>query len=355
MSLRSHGIEHRSLPETRVATVRFNLRKRSDLHEVLDRVRRALPENSIAGPAFCIYRFVSSVSEGYDVDAGFPITGEMDTGEIEVHTLPSMDVLTLMHSGSPSQLGSTYGELFGTASRHGIISDEFCREVFVHDDNPEGDMVEVQLVIHDWNGLLEQSVDRVLGKEARLTIMRGAEDVTLDSSAKERCLWGIGMMARLCEKADDAQVYDILSSCAHVFPAEPIQRARSEYERVRAKDDDGLTAVDAAIAYMRTDPAWGEAPYREGNVIFTSKSPRDPKRYEEATTDAERRSASCFCPVIRDNLEMGMPVSYCYCGSGWYRRQWEEITGRSVFVQIIKSLLQGDAHCEFAVHLPEDL
>ncbi len=355
MSLRSHSIEHRSLPETRVATVRFNLRKRADLHEVLDRVRRAIPEDSIAGPAFCIYRFVSSVSEGYDVDAGFPIRGEIEAGDIEVHTLPPMDVLMLMHSGPPSQLGSAYGELFGTASNHGIISDEFCREVFVRDDNPEGDRMEVQLVIHDWNGLLEQNLDRVLGKEARSAIMSGAENVTLDSSAKERCLWGIGMMARLCEKADDAQTYDILSSCAHVFPDEPIRKAHLEYERVREKKGDALAAVDAAIAYMRTDPVWAEAPYREGNVIFASKSPRDPKRYEEATTDAERRSASCFCPVIRDNLEMGMPVGYCYCGSGWFRRQWEGITGRPVFVQIIKSVLQGDDHCEFAVHLPEDL
>jgi hypothetical protein len=295
------------------------------------------------------------VSEGYDVDAGFPITGEIDAGMINVHTLPPTDVLTLLHSGPTSGIGSTYGELFGAASRNGIISDEFCREIFVHDDNPEGDKVEVQLVIHDWNCLLEENLERVIGKEARSAVMRGAEELTLDSSAKERCLWGIGMMARLCEKADDTQVYDILSSCAHVFPAEPIHKAHSEYERVRAISDNGLAAVDAAIAYMRTDPAWGEAPYREGNLIFTSKSPRDPKRYEKATTDAERRSAACFCPVIRDNLALGMPATYCYCGSGWYRRQWEGITGRPVFVQIIKSLLQGDDHCEFAVHLPEDL
>jgi hypothetical protein len=298
---------------------------------------------------------VSSVSEGYDVSAGFPITGEMDAGEFDVYKLPSMEVLALVHSGPTSELGSTYGELFGAASKHGIISDEFCREVFVKDDDPEGDAIEIQLVIHDWDKLLEENIDRVLGAEDRSIIMKGADSLTLDSTAQDRCLWGIGMMARLCERADDSQVYDILSSCAHIFPAEPIERARLEYERVRAEGRDGFAAVDAAIAFMRQDGAWGEAPYREGSVIFASKSPRDPKRYEEATSEAERRRAACFCPVIRDNLEMGMPVTYCYCGSGWYRRQWEGITGRPVYVQIIKSLLQGDDHCEFAVHLPGDL
>jgi predicted hydrocarbon binding protein len=50
-----------------------------------------------------------------------------------------------------------------------------------------------------------------------------------------------------------------------------------------------------------------------------------------------------------------MSPTFCYCSSGWERRQWEGAIGRPVRVDVVKTLLRGDDHCQFAIHLPEDL
>jgi predicted hydrocarbon binding protein len=49
-----------------------------------------------------------------------------------------------------------------------------------------------------------------------------------------------------------------------------------------------------------------------------------------------------------------MPPSFCYCGAGWYRRQWEGAIDRPVTIEIVKSILKGDDVCQFAIHLPHE-
>lgn len=95
---------------------------------------------------------------------------------------------------------------------------------------------------------------------------------------------------------------------------------------------------------MESDPGWGEErPLREGHVIYSAKNPRDPKGYENAKDDLERQRAYCFCPLVRNHMGQGMPIAFCYCGSGWYRQQWEGAIGRSVTVEIVKSILKGES------------
>ena len=81
----------------------------------------------------------------------------------------------------------------------------------------------------------------------------------------------------------------------------------------------------------------------------------DAQTYENAQTEAERKSAYCFCPIVRNRLEQGMPTTFCYCGAGWYRRQWEGATGKAVKITIVKSILKGDDKCQSAIQLPDDL
>jgi hypothetical protein len=113
--------------------------------------------------------------------------------------------------------------------------------------------------------------------------------------------------------------------------------------------------VDEVIDFMVEDPGWGVRPARRGTTIYTTKNPRDRQAYARATTDAERRRAYCFCPLVRDHLEEGMPDTFCYCSAGWERQQWEGAIGRPVRVSVVQSLLKGDDRCQFAIHLPEDL
>ena len=106
---------------------------------------------------------------------------------------------------------------------------------------------------------------------------------------------------------------------------------------------------------MANDPGWGEKPRREGHIIYSSKNPRDPGGYEKAENLPEKRKAYCYCPLVRDSLDKGMPPFFCYCGSGWYRQQWEGAIGRPVRIKIVASVLTGDEVCTFAIYLPDDL
>jgi effector-binding domain-containing protein len=355
MPIKEAGIEHKRFEEALVATTRLILKERHDLTGILDELAQDIPAETIVGPPFCILQFVSSVTEGYDAEAGFPVTQEVHTDRVKTRTLPAMEVLSLVHQGPLEQLNKSYGKLYSTAYSHGLISDEFCREVYLNRDDPLGGEIELQFVIHDWQALFSEHLARVLGAGAAEIITQGGERLTLESIVDERFRWVRGAMERLGDVADEDQAYDVLSSCAHVFPEGQIAKLRAVYEGAKTQVNDPWQAVDAVLDFMEADPGWGERPRREANVITATKAPRDRQAYEKAGTDAERRNAYCFCPLVRNHLDEGMPPTFCYCGSGWYRRQWEGATGRPVKIEIVKSILKGDDVCQFAIHLPQDL
>jgi hypothetical protein len=187
--------------------------------------------------------------------------------------------------------------------------------------------------------------------------MQGAGALGVESGPAERFEWAKGAMQRLDSLADECQKFDVVSSCAHVFPAELLEKLQRAYAAARERGDEPLQAVDAVLAFMETDPAWNETEHsRQGSIIYQTKKPADPEAFANARTDDERRAAACFCPVIRMRLKEGMPLTYCYCGAGWFRQQWETATGKPVaMVEVVRSVLKGDLVCEFATHLAEDL
>ena len=353
MSLEAQGLRHKRLPETLVASIRTNLNSRKEMQPVLKELAEYIPAKFVTGPAFRITHFITSVEEGSDVELGFPVNQAVETGRIRSRVLPAMEVLSLTHRGPLDELGESYAKLYGVASnQHGLISDEFCREVYPDSNDPEGDEIEIQFVVHDWNGLFSENLECVLSEDVQREVMEHSDALNIDSNVDDRFQWVRGAVGRLCDLANEDQIYDVLSSCSHVFPREQIEKLRVVYETALAEEVHPLEAVDAVIAFMGEDPGWGERPRREGKILYSAKKPRDPKGFKEATTGAERRKAYCFCPLIRNHLDAGMPVSFCFCGAGWYRQQWEGAIGQPVRMEIVKSILRGDEVCEFAIHLP---
>lgn len=355
MSLKESGIEHRHDDESLVATARFAVQSRAELPAALERLAREVPADAVAGPPFVLFHFITSVEDGSDVEVGVPVNRPVETAWVRTRQLPALEVLSLRHMGPREALRESYAQLYGAAYAHGLISDEFCREVYLDLRDLAGCEVEVQFVVHNWNALLARHAGRVLGAAGREAVMGGGEAIDVETPLDDRFCWVKGALARLAGQADEGQTYDVLSSCAHVFPAEQVARLGAVYREARARTDDPLQAVDAVLAFMDRDPGWPEGARREGRVVYAAKSPRDPQAYEEAQSEAERKQAYCFCPILRNHLDQGMPPSFCYCGAGWYRRQWEGALGRPVTIEIVKSILKGDDACRFAIHLPDDL
>ncbi len=363
MSLQEWGIEQKQFGDTLIATTRLTIHKRAELPAALERLAQAVPGKAIAGPAFAIFHFVSSVEDGFDVEVGFPVSRAVETAQVKTRLLPPLQVLSLRHTGPLETLRESYAKLYGYASAHGVISDEFGREVYPAWGRGVGDLdlsdltnceIEAQLVIHDWNALLARNLERVIGATGRQAVMQGSAAIGVETALDERFRWVKQALERLDGLADEHQKYDVLSSCAHVFPAEQVEKLKIVYEEARERTGDALQAVDAVLAFMDGDPGWKEGSRREGRIIYATKNPRDPQAYAKAQSEAEKKQAYCFCPIVRSYLDRGMPTSFCYCGAGWYRRQWEGAIGKPVAIEVVKSILKGDDVCQFAIRLPDE-
>jgi effector-binding domain-containing protein len=298
----------------------------------------------ICGPAFIVTHYGTGVKDGIDVDVCFPVSQPVETDNVRNWVLKGGEVLSLLHRGPYESLGESYRRLYGYLGEHGLISQLSGREVYLksNPDNPEENVTELQVFLHKWEDLFATSVGRVLGEDARAEVVQGIESLTPHSSLDERVRWVNAALERLDGRTDEMQKFEVLSPCADVFPQERIERLRAVYERNQNIDD--------VLKAMEEDPDWYESPVRDGGVIYMDKIIFDRKGYEQATSEAERRKCRCHCPIARLRLDEVHPTM-CYCSTGWYRRLWEGILGKPVWVELLKCLTRGDDACQFSIHI----
>ncbi len=355
MPVEDPEIQYKKIEQQLVCYRRFNLKDRAEIPAAIRELAGEIPASIIAGAPYCILQYFSSYPEGYEAEVGLPLNQPFENDRVKSKTTPEMEVLSIAHAGSPDTLRETKLKLQRFTAGHALISDEFTREVYPDWDKPAG-TIEAQFVIHNWNARFARNLERVLGKKDCDQVMGGVEKIGLDATPGERFEWAKGAIEKLNDQADDFQRYDIVSSCSHVYPPGQLAKLRQVFLEARARLADPLAAVDAVLAFMASDPGWGEkGARREGRILYHTKNPADPEGHASAKTAEEKRAAYCFCPIIRDRLDAGMPVTYCYCGAGWYRQQWEAATGLPVRVEVLGSVLKGDDACSFAVSLADEL
>ncbi len=357
-------IQYRKLQAQYVITERKAVDSRQEIFNHLVRLRQQLPVHLITGSAFCVFYYVTSVDKGDDVEYGYPVVNAEELNAFHPHLSAPIEVLEYLHIGTIQDLGKSYQKLGQWTRDHGILSEEFIREEYP-ENNGEigqkdeckeiGSCVRIQFVIHNWMAKFTAKVNEQLSETLRPIITEGSEAMEFQSAELTKFQWIQAMLNRLDNHTTESQKYEILSRCSHVFPQELIVKARHVYEQARKSTGDYLMAVDETLKFMKQDHGWGSVPIREGYTLFEEKSPRDPKGYAAGITLADRRKAYCFCPLIRNHLEEAIPECFCNCGLGWYRQQWEGILQQPLRIERHHSLLRGDDHCSFKIHLPERL
>ncbi|MFW9982775.1 MAG: hypothetical protein ACFFE3_12785, partial [Candidatus Thorarchaeota archaeon] len=114
---------------------------------------------------------------------------------------------------------------------------------------------------------------------------------------------------------------------------------------------------EEVISYVRARPTI-EGGIREGNRVIITKIPYLAKQFIHATNDKMKRYYFCHNPWIRDALkEEDQPINpvFCGCSAGYFKNFWDAVLGLPVRVEVLKSVINGDAICEFALHLPPSL
>ncbi len=325
----------------------FNLKKRSELDEIFALLQKKFKDN-ITGPAFCKINYISSVKEGYWVEAGFPVDNSVISGDgYSLKYYDEFKVIAVEADLGLKNLGEKYTEVYDYAYKKGLISDEFVIEVYP--DGKTDGKAELLFVEHLWTELFLKNSKLYLEPHDLELVGKIAEGIGFKTALDER-FDKIKKMIGIVDNNEEYVKYKIVSGCSHIFPKEQLEKLRKVYLDAEKNNTD---PVDAVIEFMEKDTGWMEASVRKGNEIYSEKKPSDKKAFDEAKTDLERKKAYCFCSLIRENLDKGMSKTYCYCGAGWYRQQWESATGKEVRVEILTSILNGDDKCSFKVILPE--
>lgn len=203
-----------------------------------------------------------------------------------------------------------------------------------------------------WSDKLGEGVERYAGKRARKKVLAGREKLGSPPDPLAVAEWVSCAVARLDELNDEETNREILYVCSDKFPDERIKAMRDVYLK--------SGSVDALFPVMDKDKSWFELSYyenprRKGRVIHVTKIPFNPKGCDEAADERERRYHYCHCPLVKELIrhpDRRISRTFCYCSSGWYRSLWEGILGEPVKVDVLKTVLQGDDRCTFAIHLP---
>lgn len=355
----------RQVPELLVASVRY----RGSFSEIPERLGLLRDEvgSRAAGAPLCVYH-ATGAGEEADIEVCLPVVKSLNGMGPACRVLEGGPMLCVANrepgglSGVPRSKVPGWGAMYDWIERNMIgLAEGPDREVCVgapprgggEKERSPGLATELQipLLMGRWLERLAAGIERYAGKSVRRKILCGSDSLGLGSTSRERAEWARCAMEQLdLMVKDEGARRDIMMGCAHVFPEERLAAAREEYE----KHND----LDRLLARMAADRSAGGYSYfglqrREGEIIYERKLPYDRSGYEQAAGDVERRFHSCCCPIVKEALRSGIPLSptYCYCGGGWFRRLWEEITGRPVRIELVKCFLKGDDACEFAVHL----
>ena len=58
----------------------------------------------------------------------------------------------------------------------------------------------------------------------------------------------------------------------------------------------------------------------------------------------------CYCGAVSKTKEK-IPLTYCYCGAGWFKRVFEEALSKPVKVEVLQTIANGADTCEFRIHI----
>ncbi|MCJ7695380.1 MAG: DUF6144 family protein [Anaerolineaceae bacterium] len=139
-----------------------------------------------------------------------------------------------------------------------------------------------------------------------------------------------------------------------------IQRKEAFIAQLEACQRDGRLFFSQEITHevielVRNDPEMGGG-RREGNIIYEIKIPYMAKRYLEESDPTLRGYYYCHCPWAREAIKsknVKLIETFCNCSGGYHKKPFEAIFGQTLKVDVLESILKGDARCRFAIHLPD--
>lgn len=219
----------------------------------------------------------------------------------------------------------------------------------------------------NWRDRFAENIEARAGKKTCEQIMAGNEASSVRSDRSHVIAWTVNAIQRLDHLLDTTTCIDIMTGCACQYPKDELQDIKNVYEETGDIRAAHQMLQEKFIVFLRrtvdlTDEVitdiigrgWGLAGVMEGDAIIATKIPKSGfiKEYLKESDPVKKRALYCHCPRMRTILEtpgIVLSATYCYCGAGFYKGIWEEITGQRIKIELLKSVMQGDDVCQFKV------
>jgi hypothetical protein len=247
--------------------------------------------------------------------------------------------------------------------------------------NDEGVVAALELIDGiEVPGNLSRKLAELAGEEKRDGVFAGLEQPSIGARPEQNNAYMRELVERLFVWVDDATASTALTSGLHYIPRESFSEERQRFlaaadidsfvedehrryvEFLAGLRDEGelyytQPITDDVLAYVRDTPTCGPG-VRDGDVIRATKIPYQADEFLRETDDQRRRYFYCHCLWARDSIlhpGTGPSARFCECSAGFEKQYWDAVLDQPVKVDVVKSVLQGDQVCEFAIHLPEDV
>ena len=334
--------------------------------EIHHRIKERIPQvkDVLAGSPICRLLGFAGDGEPLQVEIAFPTHQPVARNGFETKDSPEMRVFSICHVGplTRSPEGMRFQDTWQRMAEF-IVNGEilagddpiryvYHRGPWSEGAEPAAYVTEIQVAYHlpVWLGALEDGTKRIAGNRSAARVMEGSDGLADSIDAARAAAWVRGAVMTLNEEVrEECDRARILNGCAHHYPEltrERLQGLRDESGGLRDLVD-RINEKDMLAGKYWIDES-GDVP-----LLLVERRPARVDAFEAASTPAEKRYEACFCPLVRNAIRQGtsVPRTFCNCSGGWYVQEWEILLERRPRVDLIRTMLEGEDSCVFAVHL----
>jgi hypothetical protein len=215
------------------------------------------------------------------------------------------------------------------------------------------------------------------GEEIRCKVFEGIKMPPLGSPQEDYPHLARTIVQRMEGELSGDRCRDVLTWNYHEIPIQAFSGHKERYKRANDIDEflkeEHLRFIEEITRFMDEDKVWFEQEItpefveyvksdqelsigrREGDRIYVTKVPFDPRRFLEENDPRMRRFYACHCPLARTSIRDGgpeVPSMFCHCSAGFTKLPFEAIFDQPVDIVMLESVLAGDMRCRFVITIP---
>ena len=169
-----------------------------------------------------------------------------------------------------------------------------------------------------------KNIDKIAGKDIRLKILKGCENLTSKMKKEKRAEYMKTAMERMEKLLDEDDIIKIREACA-CKPRKFLKESKKFYSNSKNMEDFIIKLEKAGYA--------GRPLVLKNNIV-----------YGRFGID------KCVCGMVGETKNE-IPFSWCYCCEAHIRWLYEKTLKKEVEVELLESIISGGNDCKYKAYL----